>query len=144
MYFLIKESPVNFPDPIKHGIDVSPNARDLIKRLLEKNRKKRLGAIGDVKEILAHPFFAGIDWKRIRDKKAPNIPEVFMNSFPDLIELSQLESEIDTRNFDKFEEEEPWYVEDTKPRKTRKVNLLNGLKCLIPLFIECQLYWLYI
>lgn len=31
MYFLIKESPVNFPDPIKHGIDVPPLAKDLIK-----------------------------------------------------------------------------------------------------------------
>lgn len=57
MYFLIKESPVNFPDPVKHGIDVSPNARDLIKKLLEKGRKRRLGANGDVSEILAHPFF---------------------------------------------------------------------------------------
>src|SRR5688572_18470646 len=31
MYFLIKESPVNFPDPQKHGIDVPPLAKDLIK-----------------------------------------------------------------------------------------------------------------
>lgn len=61
MYFLIKESPVNFPDPIKHGIEVSPNAKDLIKKLLEKNRKKRLGAHDDVREILAHPFFEGVD-----------------------------------------------------------------------------------
>ena len=69
MYFLIKESPVNFPDPIKHGIDVSPNARDLIKRLLDKNRKKRLGAHGDVKEILAHPFFSGIDIQKLMNKE---------------------------------------------------------------------------
>jgi hypothetical protein len=27
-----------------------------------------------VDEIKAHPFFAGVDWKRIRDKKAPYIP----------------------------------------------------------------------
>jgi serum/glucocorticoid-regulated kinase 2 len=44
MYFLIKESPVTFPDKAKHGIEVSPLARDLIKKLLEKNKKKRLGA----------------------------------------------------------------------------------------------------
>jgi serum/glucocorticoid-regulated kinase 2 len=37
MYFLIKESPVNFPDPQKHGIDVPPAAKDLIKKLLDKN-----------------------------------------------------------------------------------------------------------
>jgi serum/glucocorticoid-regulated kinase 2 len=44
MYFLIKESPVTFPDKLKHGIEVSPIARDLIKKLLDKNKKKRLGA----------------------------------------------------------------------------------------------------
>ena len=37
MYFLIKESPVNFPDPVKHGIDISSNAKDIIKKLLDKN-----------------------------------------------------------------------------------------------------------
>ena len=36
---------------------------------------ERLG-INGVEEIKAHPFFAGVDWKRIRDKKAPNVPEV--------------------------------------------------------------------
>mmetsp|Transcript_23184 Transcript_23184/g.17610 ORF Transcript_23184/g.17610 Transcript_23184/m.17610 type:complete len:191 (+) Transcript_23184:999-1571(+) len=48
MYFLIKESPVNFPDPQKHGISVPPAAQDLIKKLLEKNPKKRLGANGGI------------------------------------------------------------------------------------------------
>ena len=70
---------------------------------------ERLGVNG-VEEIKVHPFFAGVDWKRIRDKKAPNIPE--------------LKSDIDTSNFDKFEEEEPWYVEDSSKKRHRKV-LLN-------------------
>jgi serum/glucocorticoid-regulated kinase 2 len=61
MYFLIKESPVNFPDPVRHGIEVSGDAKDLIRKLLEKNKRKRLGANGDVSEILAHPFFADLD-----------------------------------------------------------------------------------
>jgi serum/glucocorticoid-regulated kinase 2 len=69
MYFLIKESPVNFPDPVKHGIDISPNAKDIIKKLLDKNRKKRLGATGGVAEILAHPFFAKIDFEKLLNKK---------------------------------------------------------------------------
>jgi hypothetical protein len=29
-----------------------------------------------VGEIKVHPFFIGVDWKKIREKKAPNIPEV--------------------------------------------------------------------
>jgi serine/threonine kinase 38 len=32
--------------------------------------------INGVEEIKAHPFFAGIDWKKIREKKPPHIPEV--------------------------------------------------------------------
>ena len=69
MYFLIKESPVTFPDRVKHGIEVSPLARDLIKKLLDKNKKKRLGATGDLEEILAHPFFTGIDIEKMLRKE---------------------------------------------------------------------------
>jgi serine/threonine protein kinase len=78
MYFLIKESPVNFPDPVKHGIDVSPHAKDLIKKLLDKSRKKRLGFSGDISEILSHPFFAGVDIEKIMKKQLipPYMPEI--------------------------------------------------------------------
>jgi len=72
MYFLIKEAPVNFPDPIRHGIEVSDNAKDLIRRLLEKNRKKRLGSKNDIKEILAHPFFADLDMDKLLKKEIPS------------------------------------------------------------------------
>mgnify|MGYP001577602754 CR=1 FL=1 len=65
MYFLIKESPVNFPDPIKHGINVSANSKDIILRLLDKNRKKRLGCNGDVQEVLNHPFFATLNIEKL-------------------------------------------------------------------------------
>jgi len=34
---------------------------DLIKKLLEKDRTKRLGAKNGAKEILAHPWFADVD-----------------------------------------------------------------------------------
>lgn len=71
MYFLIKESPINFPDPIKHGIEISPMAKDIIKKLLDKNRKKRLGSNGGLKEILAHPFFADIDLEKLLKKEIP-------------------------------------------------------------------------
>jgi len=80
-------------------------AIDLLRRLI-CDANERLGVNG-VEEIKLHPFFAGIDWKRIRDKKSPYVPE--------------LKSEIDTSHFDQFEEEEPWYVEDSsKARKVRK------------------------
>jgi serine/threonine kinase 38 len=34
--------------------------------------------INGVGEIKVHPFFIGIDWKKIREKKAPNSPEVII------------------------------------------------------------------
>lgn len=35
----------------------------------------RLGVNG-VHEIKAHPFFFGVDWKRLREKRPPYVPEV--------------------------------------------------------------------
>jgi serum/glucocorticoid-regulated kinase 2 len=60
MYHFIKESKVNFPDPERHKISVSENARDLIVKLLDKNKKTRLGVNG-VEEILNHPWFKDLD-----------------------------------------------------------------------------------
>ena len=45
---------------------------NLIKKLISDQRV-RLGVNG-VEEIKAHPFFKGINWKNIRNQKAPNIP----------------------------------------------------------------------
>eukprot|EP01017_Pseudomicrothorax_dubius_P038277 TRINITY_DN5709_c0_g1_i2.p1 TRINITY_DN5709_c0_g1~~TRINITY_DN5709_c0_g1_i2.p1 ORF type:complete len:356 (-),score=83.43 TRINITY_DN5709_c0_g1_i2:86-1153(-) len=79
-------------------------ATDLINRLLT-DANERLGVNG-VEEIKAHPFFIGIDWKRIREKTAPFIP--------------QLGDPFDTSYFDDFAEEEPWYMEED-PKITKKV-----------------------
>jgi len=43
MYQLIQQAPLRWPDPVKHKISVSDNAKDLISKLLNKDRKKRLG-----------------------------------------------------------------------------------------------------
>jgi len=76
MYFLIRESPVNFPDPVRHKITVSPEAQDLIVKLLDKNRKTRLGANG-IDEILNHPWFADIDQAKLIAKELdpPYVPQ---------------------------------------------------------------------
>lgn len=77
MYFLIRESPVNFPDPVRHKITVSPEAQDLIVKLLDKNRMTRLGVNG-VQEILSHPWFADLDMDKLLKKELtpPYIPKV--------------------------------------------------------------------
>jgi len=69
MQYLITECPVTFPDKARLGFEVSPVARDLIKRLLEKDKTKRLGATEDVKEVLAHPFFNGLDVEKLLRKE---------------------------------------------------------------------------
>ena len=49
---------------------VSPNAIDLIVKLLDRNPKKRLGAgPGDAEELKTHPFFATINWEDVLQKK---------------------------------------------------------------------------
>ncbi len=55
--------------------NLSQAAADLIRRLIA-DQTERLG-INGVEEIKAHPFFYGIDWKRMREKKPPYIPPVF-------------------------------------------------------------------
>lgn len=56
--------------------------------MLAKDRKERIGAKGDIEEILSHPWFQSIDIQKImkRKIKAPFIPEV--------------DSKTDLRNFD--------------------------------------------
>ncbi|ETW09150.1 AGC/RSK/RSK-UNCLASSIFIED protein kinase [Aphanomyces invadans] len=51
---------------------ISPQARDLIQRLLCKDPNQRLGSgpRGD-KEIMEHPFFSAIDWGKLYRKEIP-------------------------------------------------------------------------
>jgi len=68
MYKMIKEKEPRFPDADKHGIVISEVSEDLIKRLLEKDPKKRLGSSNDANEILEHPFFDEIDRDELMEK----------------------------------------------------------------------------
>jgi len=60
----------------KHGVEVSRDARDLITKMLCKNRNERLGKKNDVDEIMGHPWFAELDIDELISKKivAPFIP----------------------------------------------------------------------
>jgi len=63
---------------------LSPAAKDLIQRLIQESSKRIT-----FDEIKRHPFFKGVHWEHIRNTKAAIIPTVT--------------SDIDTRNFDKFD-----------------------------------------
>lgn len=51
----------------------------------------RLGTHNGAIELKSHPFFKDLDWDSLRGAKAPNIPA--------------LEHELDTQNFENFDEE---------------------------------------
>ena len=63
---------------------VSKEASELLKRLLERNPNKRLGACGrDAEEIKEHPYFKDIDWNKVYKKKIepPNFIDYMKKSF---------------------------------------------------------------
>lgn len=69
MFYLIKEAAIKYPDQKKHGISASTTAQDLINKLLDKDMDTRLGSKHDVKEVLAHPWFKELDFKKILAKE---------------------------------------------------------------------------
>jgi serine/threonine protein kinase len=55
--------------------EISPEARDLITRLLNVAPERRLGA-GGIREILEHPWFAGVCWDEVDRLPPPFVPRV--------------------------------------------------------------------
>jgi serine/threonine protein kinase len=73
--FRIVEKPIVFPqDP-----PISDAAKDIIRSFCTVDRSRRLGNIsGGSAKVKAHPFFAGVDWDSIYEKRhrGPIIPPV--------------------------------------------------------------------
>jgi serine/threonine kinase 38 len=98
---------------IPNDANLSGASKDILKKLL-CDADNRLGANG-IEEIKAHPFFKGLDWDSLRNKKASFQPEI--------------NDDEDCTRFDKFDEEDPFYPKDdsskegasaTKKNKKRK------------------------
>ncbi|ORX82508.1 kinase-like protein [Anaeromyces robustus] len=62
MYKKILQQPLTFPS------EMSPLAQDILSKLLNREPTERLGNNGS-EEIKAHPFFGGIDWVKLYNKK---------------------------------------------------------------------------
>ncbi|KAK4240133.1 kinase-like domain-containing protein [Achaetomium macrosporum] len=75
IYKQIVEKPVVFPpEPV-----ISDAAKDIIRQFCTVDRSRRLGNIsGGAAKVKAHPFFAGVDWDAVYQKrhKGPIIPPV--------------------------------------------------------------------
>lgn len=66
---LIKQGVVIFPDPVRHGIPMSEELKDLIKKLLDKDPATRLGSKNDADDIVNHPWFTtGINFEQLLTK----------------------------------------------------------------------------
>ena len=59
---MIKKASLRFPKKCK----VSPEMRDIITQLLDRDPTKRLGTKGGFKEIMAHPWFKNYDWELLK------------------------------------------------------------------------------
>ncbi|XP_031377318.1 serine/threonine-protein kinase tricorner-like [Punica granatum] len=92
---------LKFPEEAK----LSPEAKDLISKLL-CNVNQRLGANG-ASEIKVHPWFNGIQWDQLYQMEAAFIPEV--------------KDELDTQNFEKFDESENNAQSSSKSGPWRKM-----------------------
>ncbi|KRX00703.1 Protein kinase-like domain [Pseudocohnilembus persalinus] len=68
--------------PIKIPKSMSQEAKDLIKQLLNRNPKKRLGAQNDAIDIKNHIFFKDFNWDDLLDKKF-QMPEVQIDKIPE-------------------------------------------------------------
>jgi RAC serine/threonine-protein kinase len=76
-------------DDVKFPRNISNEAKSLLSGLLEKTPQKRLGGgPDDVREIMAHPFFASINWTDLVNRKI--VPPF----------KPQVTSDTDTRYFD--------------------------------------------
>ncbi|KAL6505233.1 hypothetical protein OROGR_025050 [Orobanche gracilis] len=92
---------LKFPEEAKLSVE----AKELISKLL-CSVNQRLGSKG-ANEIKAHPWFNGIDWDNIYHMEAAFIPEV--------------NDELDTQNFEKFEESEHHSQTSSKSGPWRKM-----------------------
>lgn len=94
-------SHLKFPEEARLSLE----AKDLISKLL-CNVDQRLGTKG-AHEIKAHPWFGGVEWEKLYQMEAAFIPEV--------------NDELDTQNFEKFEETAPPMQTSSKAGPWRKM-----------------------
>ncbi|CAD8054131.1 unnamed protein product [Paramecium sonneborni] len=79
----IKNKQLKFPQN-----NLSKEALSFIQQLLERNPSKRLGAKKDSEEVKAHPWFQGINWDDVMNKKLPVPMPSIMNQANQTIQVN--------------------------------------------------------
>jgi serine/threonine protein kinase len=72
----IMNDEVNFPE------DMSLAAISIVMLLLMKNPTKRLGSNGSVDTVRQHPFFKGIDWQALQEKRVKPLEKEMVAKIP--------------------------------------------------------------
>ena len=96
---------------IRPEANISKEAEDILRKLIN-DPESRLGANG-ADEIKCHPFFKGIDWNHIKETLIPPF-------------IPELKNNYDTKYFDEFEEDEPFYPinnDNSKGKKYQKKDM---------------------
>ena len=74
LYEKIAQGPACIKWPAFH-----PNATDLILKFMERDPSKRFGnMLHGAGDVFAHPWFAEVDWKKLRNREitAPYLPKI--------------------------------------------------------------------
>jgi serine/threonine protein kinase len=119
LFYNIQKGKLNFPE------DISPDAKSLIIKLLNRNPNKRLGSGHlDANEIKSQSFFNGIDFNHILDKKFD--PPKFPSSYK---KLSEIKLKNNTKHNIVFNRE---VIEDMKNNIQCKGNQIEGWTFIDP------------
>jgi len=86
--------------------NLSLEAENLIRKMVT-TPEQRLGYSGP-EEIKRHPFFKGFDWNNVRAINPTFIPDI--------------KSDYDTKYFDTFPEQDPFYPPEKKQKKRKDIN----------------------
>lgn len=85
MFKNIKNGPLRLPERF------SKETRDFIVKLLNKNPTKRLGSgKKDAEELKSHPFFKGVDWKEVLERKQVMTPPVLKEVRKSTVNLADI------------------------------------------------------
>lgn len=89
--------------PLKVPTGLSLEAKSLIKGLLQRDPTRRLGSEkGHAEEIKSHPFFTGVDWTSVYQRKI-KMPEVALKKVNDCIPVDSNSVYQDTKLMETIE-----------------------------------------